>query len=206
MNTHVAIAPTGRVYRDDNARLETTTQVLAVRADAVALAESCFYPGGGGQPCDTGRLSVEDGASHAVTDIRVDAGDVLWHVCEPPPDTSLAGQPVRLRVDAARRAALTRHHTVLHVLNTVALREFGALITGVQIGTDRSRIDFKVEDFGPDMCRALEAQVNAVLMRDHPLRARSITEAGRGAVRIVAASASLILSASSALDRPSTIS
>ena len=177
VNAHIRIAPTRCLYQGDSDLLETETRVLAVRGDSIAPAATCFYPGGGGQPCDIGQLVTADGTGHAVTGIRVDAGDVLWHDCDPPPDASRVGQLVRLRVDAERRLALTRHHTVLHVLNTLALREFGALITGVQIGTERSRIDFKVEGFGPAMCRALEAQVNAVLARNHAIRAWSITEA-----------------------------
>jgi misacylated tRNA(Ala) deacylase len=84
---------------------------------------------------------------------------------------------VRLSVDRDRRLALTRYHTVLHVLNTVALREYGGWITGVQIGVDYSRIDFKLEGLSPAMCAELEAKVNTVLDARHALRAYSIPEA-----------------------------
>jgi Ser-tRNA(Ala) deacylase AlaX len=43
---------------------------------------------------------------------------------------------------------------VLHVLNTIALREYGGWITGVQIAADYSRIDFKLEGLSAAMCAA----------------------------------------------------
>lgn len=55
------------------------------------------------------------------------------------------------RTGSRGRVALARHHTVLHVLNTM-LRDYAAWITGVQINVDYSRIDFKWEGFSPVVC------------------------------------------------------
>jgi misacylated tRNA(Ala) deacylase len=154
---------------------EASATVLAVREDAVALDQTCFYPGGGGQPCDHGTLTLPDGVVLPVTQVLPDAGHVFWHHTAHP---ALApGLSVTLRVDAARRQALTRYHTVLHVLNTIALQDYGAWITGAQIDVAYSRIDFKWEGFTPALCPALEAKVNAVLAGNHPLRARFLPEA-----------------------------
>lgn len=69
-----------------------------------------------------------------------------------------------------------RHHTVLHVLNTIALREYAGWITGVQIGAGYSRLDFKLEGFSAAMCGGLEAKVNGVLHVDHPMRSYYLPE------------------------------
>ena len=63
------------------------------------------------------------------------------------------------------RHALMRHHGLMHVVNTVARERHGAAITGVQIGPDRSRIDFRLAAFGREELPALEAAVNEVLGR-----------------------------------------
>lgn len=81
----------------------------------------------------------------------------------------MLGQPVRLKVNRERRAALTRQHTVLHVLNTIALRDHSAWITGAQIGPDYSRIDFKWEGFSPVVCASLEQKVNAIIDANLPI-------------------------------------
>ncbi len=69
-----------------------------------------------------------------------------------------------------------RYHTVLHVLNTIALRDYQGWITGVQIGVEYSRIDFKLENFSAALCLELEKKVNEVLAGDHALKSYSIPE------------------------------
>jgi misacylated tRNA(Ala) deacylase len=92
------------------------------------------------------------------------------------PPSGLVGQPVRITLNRERRLALMRYHTVLHVLNTVALTDYGGWITGVQIGADYSRIDFKIEGFSAAMCSELEKKVNAVLKENHPVKSYFIVE------------------------------
>lgn len=169
------IPPTRRLYWVDDHCHETTATVLAVRDDAVALDQTCFHPGGGGQPCDHGTLILPSGLVLPITQVQPDADQVFWHHASHP--ELVPGFPVTLRLDPARRLALTRYHTVLHVLNTIALRDYNAWITGAQIDTTYSRIDFKWEGFSPALCPALEAKVNSVLAANHRLRARYLPEA-----------------------------
>ena len=70
-----------------------------------------------------------------------------------------------------------RYHTVLHVLNTIALRDYGGWITGVQIAADYSRIDFKLEGFSAALCAELERKVNAVLEDGHAVTSYYLPEA-----------------------------
>src|SRR5207344_2346238 len=111
-----------------------------------------------------------------IVTIEADADQVLWHIAQSAPPHEVLGQRVRLELDKDRRLALTRYHTVLHVVNTIALRDYAAWITGVQIGMDYSRIDFKIEGFSPALCAELEAKVNAVLVQNHALRAYTLPE------------------------------
>jgi misacylated tRNA(Ala) deacylase len=169
------IAATTRLYLQDDHCCETDAVVIAVRGDEVACDRTCFYPGGGGQPPDHGSLVLPGGRTLEIGSVRSD-GEVIWHAVASSPPVGLAGQAVRLVLDRARRIALARHHTVLHVLNTLALRDYGGWITGVQIGADYSRIDFKLEEFSAALCAELERKVNAVLEGGHALRAYSISE------------------------------
>lgn len=157
-----------RVYLEDGDCLQCEAVVAAVEEGGFVCDRSPFYPGGGGQPCDLG-WADED----AVTGIRVGEGDELWHASM---GSFVVGQRVRLRVDGERRAALTRYHTVLHVLNTITLRDYSGWITGVQIGVDYSRIDFRLEGLTPALCAELEERVNAVLRAGHAISARYISE------------------------------
>jgi misacylated tRNA(Ala) deacylase len=172
----VPLPATTRLYLDDDRCFENAARVVAVDEDAVAFDRTCFYPGGGGQPPDEGSVTLESGEVLRIASARMDAGEVVWHVAASPPPRDIVGASARLALDRDRRLALTRYHTVLHVLNTIALRDHGGWITGVQIGTDYSRIDFKLEDFSAALCAELERKVNAVLDANRVLRAYYIAD------------------------------
>ena len=165
-----------RLYLQDDDCFEAEATVVAAHDGGVAFDRTCFYPGGGGQPADTGEARLEDGSSLTITSAYADADGVVWHVCDPAPRTELVGQRAVLSIDAERRRALSRHHTVLHILNTIALRDYGGWITGAQIGVEHSRIDFKIDGFSAALAAELEAKANDVLEADRPLETYYIAE------------------------------
>jgi len=171
-----ALPATRRLYLD-GAETAASEFVLACREHEFACAATCFYPGGGGQPCDCGTLTLIDGRSLAVLAARADESGVIWHALPANAAGDLAGQPVALAVDRARRQMLSRYHTVLHLLNTIALREYDGWITGAQMATDYARIDFKLDRITPELCRAIEDQVNAVSATASTLRAYTLAAA-----------------------------
>jgi len=147
-------------------------RVTAVDGQAVALDRTAFYPGGGGQPCDRGHLGL-GGEAVAVTAVREDDAGGIWHRVGR--DLG-AGDTVRGVIDWPYRHALMRHHGLMHVVNTVARDRYGGVITGVQIGPDRSRIDFRLAGFSRDRVPDLERRVNEVVERGLPVRSSTIGE------------------------------
>jgi misacylated tRNA(Ala) deacylase len=170
------LAPTLRLYWHDDHCIECDSLITSVRQHELAFDRTCFYPGGGGQPPDDGRILWHTGESLQITGAKPDEDGVIWHAVGAVPPQDAAGQIVRMSVNAYRRLALARYHTVLHVLNTIALQDYAAWITGVQIGVDYSRIDFRWEGFSPALCQGLESKVNSVLERNCALRAYYLTE------------------------------
>lgn len=169
-------APTLRLYLQDDHCFENEATVAAIQANQIAFDRSCFYPGGGGQPADQGIIKFGNGEVIEVEAAYADAEEVVWHVCKTTPTPNLVGERVELILNKERRVALMRYHTVLHVLNTIALRDYKGWITGVQINPDYSRIDFKLEDFTPALAAELEGKVNEVLRQGHPLKSYRIPE------------------------------
>lgn len=118
---------TEQLYAFDSYLKECTTAVVAVAGSEVALSETVFYPGGGGQPCDTGSLEAA-GHTWTVTGVRKDE-QYVWH--------TLAGEElpavssgVRGTLDWERRYLLMRTHTALHMLSAIAFADYGASVTG----------------------------------------------------------------------------
>jgi misacylated tRNA(Ala) deacylase len=118
--------------------------VLRADEDGIVLDRSAFYPGGGGQPPDSGVLlwgGVQTrivGARHSVDDVYLIAaeGDPV-----PPVGTAVQGA-----LDDERRTALMRTHSGLHLLAGVVFRDFGALVTGGNMEPLEARMDFNLDE------------------------------------------------------------
>jgi misacylated tRNA(Ala) deacylase len=164
---------TRRLYLDDPYLAEVQAEVIAVEDEWAALSGTVFFPGGGGQPPDTGTLESA-GRRYQVTDVRDDGEGRVWHRSEAAPKV---GDSVCVSLDWSRRYAHMRHHTLLHIVNAVVLADYGGLITGVQIGEDRSRIDFGLEGFTRDDVPNLGRCINEVIVRDLRVDACFVSEA-----------------------------
>jgi len=135
--------------------------VTAVDGDRVALDRTAFYPTGGGQPHDTGRL----GAAR-VTSVRKE-GDEVWHSL----DGALpaVGDRVEGHLDWERRHALMRTHTALHVLCGVIWNEWGKAVTGGNMEPLLARMDFEFDPLPVGFGETVQARVNEELRAARPI-------------------------------------
>lgn len=169
-----SLVSTERLHWADDNLLEAEATIVDVRENAFLPDRTCFYSGGGGQPADQGTVAIGDDTFRV---IGVEASDgKLWHLCDTASEAAWVGIRARLSVDELRRQALSRYHTVLHIVNTIAIRDFGAWITGAQINTDYARIDFKWDGFSPAVRDQIEDRVNGVISGNHALRASWLSE------------------------------
>jgi misacylated tRNA(Ala) deacylase len=146
------------------ARFEAT--VVDALADGVVLDRTAFFPGGGGQPADTGTLSWAGGQA-GVTGLTWRDG-VLVHGIDgagPPPGATVTGQ-----LDWERRYAHMRTHTALHTLGGVIARDHGALITGGNFDGLKARMDFELPSMSADLAATVEAALRAEVAADRPVR------------------------------------
>ncbi|RPI50949.1 MAG: alanyl-tRNA editing protein [Chloroflexi bacterium] len=157
---------TEQLYQTDSYIREFEAVVTAVEGQAVALDRTAFYPGGGGQPHDTGTLSWEGGSGRVVKVQK--RGDDVWHTLdgEAPP----AGTAVHGLLDWERRYRLMRTHTALHVLCGVVWRDYGAQVTGGNMEPLEGRMDFEFETMQKELVAEIEARVNAEIEKQYPVR------------------------------------
>ena len=163
----MANSQTKLLYQLDAYQREFPAVVVAVNNDdrTVALDATAFYPGGGGQPADSGRLV--DPASGRVWSVQTmrKAGSTVWHGLSAGDVLPATGTVVRGELDWEARYRLMRTHTALHVLCGVVFRDYGALVTGGNMGLDRARMDFEMDsaDFTPERVAAIERRANEEL-------------------------------------------
>jgi misacylated tRNA(Ala) deacylase len=153
---------------------EFDAQVVAVDGDRVALDRTAFYATSGGQPHDTGTLSMGD-RSWQVSDVRRE-GEHVWHtlVGEGMPEV---GAQVHGAIDWSRRYKLMRTHSALHLLCGVIWRDYQAAVTGGNMDTDEGRLDFELRDFSNELAQEIVARVNAEVAADRPVEVKILPRA-----------------------------
>lgn len=162
---------TEKLYVEDAYLSECDATVIEVTEDAIVLDRTVFYPTGGGQPGDAGRLVWDGGSCDVITARKGDGGAVL-HVPADGSGRPPVGTAVRAEIDAPTRACYRRCHTALHLLSVV----IPLPVTGGAIGAQKGRLDFDMAEPPADKA-VLEARLNAFVSADHPVAAEWITDA-----------------------------
>lgn len=151
-------------------RTATGTVIDHTEEGGIVLDASVFYPTGGGQPGDSGRISWEGGQRAIAMAVKGQGAQIVLVPAEPqslPP----IGTVVQQQIDWDRRHRHMRVHTALHLLSVVI--PFG--VTGGSISAQRGRLDFDMPD-APDDKAALEDALNGYVEEDLPVSEGWITE------------------------------
>jgi len=135
---------------------------------AVILDRTAFYPGGGGQPYDSGWLTFE-GRSYPIVRPKK-AGDDVLHILEVDAPLPARGAPVTGLVEWEKRYKLMRTHTAMHILCGVIFRDYGASVTGGDMDPLQGRMDFEFETMHKDLVARIEEAINQEVTRNLPVR------------------------------------
>jgi misacylated tRNA(Ala) deacylase len=155
------------LYLTDSYLREFTAKVAGGDADGVVLDRTAFYPQGGGQQSDTGRLLDDEGHEYVVKKVRRIKGRVVHAIAGEPPQV---GADVRGVVEWDHRYKLMRTHTALHILCGVIWRDYGASVTGGNMEPLKARMDFELESMTSAFSEEVEAKINAEVAAARPVR------------------------------------
>ena len=156
---------------DATIREWSATVLAADPEQGIVLDRSAFYPGGGGQPPDHGVLLWGGVQTRIVGTRRADDQWLIPAEGDPLPPK---GTPVTGALEDARRTALMRTHSGLHMLSGVVFRDFGALVTGSNMEPLTGRLDFNLDAVPEGFRDAVEAAVNAEVDADRAIQAYSL--------------------------------
>ncbi len=149
---------------------EFSAKVIEVIGNDIVLDKTAFYPTGGGQPHDVGMV-LRGGEEFGVVGVCKKDGKVI-HTVE---KTGLhTGDIITGKIDWQRRYKLMRMHTTAHLLSALFYTRAGVLITGNQLNTDKSRIDFNLETLDKELITQLVTEANAAIVKDVPVKVYSL--------------------------------
>ncbi len=158
----------------------------------VILNDTVFYPEGGGQPADRGRLG-----ELRVVDVQKTDGHIRHFVDGPAPTV---GTSFRAELDWSRRFDHMQQHSGQHLLTAVADRLFGWNTTSFHLGPEVCDIELdtpsveqeqldEIERFIGDVVREDRAissrQVEPEFLETSNIRSRGLPPGHRGLVRII---------------------
>ncbi|MCB8922868.1 MAG: alanyl-tRNA editing protein [Ardenticatenaceae bacterium] len=147
---------TDLLYLTDAYLKEFEAVVTAQVEGGVMLDRTAFYPGGGGQPNDVGRLTAVS-HTYPITKVKKVAGQVVHFIDGELPEV---GTAVTGQLDWDRRYQLMRTHTAMHILCGVVWRDYGAQVTGGNMDPLKGRMDFEFETMRQELVAEIEAAVN----------------------------------------------
>jgi misacylated tRNA(Ala) deacylase len=158
------------LFRQDSYLKSCEAIVTGIDEKGIRLDRTVFYPTGGGQPGDCGTLTLPEGQSIAIRD-TVKADDDIAHVPAADAPLPTVGDKVIATVDWDRRYRHMRMHTALHVMSAVIRGE----VTGGQVNTDKSRLDFNLGGEVPTK-ETVTGEINRLIALDRSVTPRWITD------------------------------
>jgi misacylated tRNA(Ala) deacylase len=146
---------------------ECDATVVSVKDDKyVVLDQTIFYPKGGGQPFDTGRI-LKSGEVFNVVFVGKFGGEISHEVDKP---CLAPGDKVLCMIDWERRYRLMRSHTAAHVFASLLCTGLGVLVTGNQLELDHVRFDFNMPNYGRELMEEYVGKANALFSKDIPVK------------------------------------
>lgn len=161
------------LFREDAYLAEAEAEVLAItERGGIILDRTVFYATSGGQPGDTGTMTLADGTIVPVAaTVTGETKDEIIHVPAEGAALPDVGARVKLAIDWPRRLNLMRMHAACHLLTVVCPFP----ITGASVAEDDSRVDFDMPDAGVTKEAVTEALMKLVA-ENHPIFTRWITD------------------------------
>lgn len=158
---------TKELYLEDSYQRECDAIVVSGKdGKYVVLNQTIFYPKGGGQPWDTGKI-MKGTETYNVVYVGKFSGEISHEV-----DRAglREGEKVHCVLDWTRRYKLMRSHTAAHVFASLLCTGTGALVTGNQLEEDKIRFDFSLEKYDREILNEYIDKANALFRKDTPVR------------------------------------
>jgi len=158
---------TKALYLQDSYLKECDATVVKVTdGKYIVLDQTIFYPKGGGQPWDTGKIIRGEEVFNVVY-VGKFGGEISHEVDR---EGLKEGDRVHCILNWERRYKFMRSHTAAHLFASLVCNETGALVTGNQIEEDKVRFDFSLERLDRGIIMKCVNKANELLKRNIPIR------------------------------------
>lgn len=160
------------LYQTDSYLQKFSSSITKINDElnGIILDKTAFYPGGGGQPADSGMILWNNKSIQIIRAKKI--GDDIVHLFPPGEPLPHIGDIVTGQIDWNRRYQLMRTHTALHILCGVVFHRYGALVTGGDMDPLKGRMDFEFETMHKELVTEIENAVNEEVQKNHPVNVK----------------------------------
>ena len=167
---------TTKLYWNDSHLTRFTATVLGREerdgASGLLLDRTAFYPTGGGQPCDWGRIGELE-----VYGVEMLDDERILHLVRGD-GAPAVGEEVDCEIDWARRQEMFQQHTAQHILSQAFFQLYGAETHGFRITDHGTEIDLTLEAQPEEIDRAVAAAeelANRIVFDNREVRVREVS-------------------------------
>lgn len=161
------IQMTVELFRNDSYLKSYNSRITEILEDGIILDKTIFYPEGGGQPGDIGKIRY-NGKNIEIIGTRYQNKKIV-HLIEKNNFLKI-NDKIDINLNWDIRYSHMKVHTCLHLLCSI----IPAPVTGGSIGDARGRLDFDI-DIKPDKELILK-QLNDLLNQNHLISINEITD------------------------------
>lgn len=162
---------TEKIYDKEPLRTEFEAEVLSCIKNEknlyeIVLDKTAFFPTGGGQLCDTGRIISLDGKTVAVVTEIFSDGENIKHIT----DLELAqGSRIKGILDREKRISRMEAHGGEHIISALIFRRHGFNNVGFHMGSEDVTADFDGV-LSEEELAVIEREANEVVRANLPIR------------------------------------
>jgi misacylated tRNA(Ala) deacylase len=158
------------LYQTDSYLKSFEAEIIGVddALHGAILDQTAFYPGGGGQPYDSGWIESY-GVDLPVTRMKKSGGEIV-HIFAEEASLPAVSSQVTGKINWERRYQLMRTHTAMHILCGVIFRDYGAQVTGGDMDPLKGRMDFEFESMHKELVQEIEQAINQEVEIDRQVR------------------------------------
>lgn len=169
------ISDTSMLFYDDQYRKTMTARIIDINEHGVLLNKTVFYPEGGGQPGDIGKLLLESDNGEILHVVETKHDPLFYkrirHKIKEEVSDSLIGATVIGYIDWNRRYKIMKLHSCIHMLCSIIT----APVTGAAIRDDgTARLDFNLPN--PLDKEQLNSDINHVISKGYLLEVHFISD------------------------------
>ena len=135
----------------------------------IVLNNTAFYPTGGGQPHDTGKIDEFE-----IINVEEIDGEIRHYVADGADVSTLAGE-VHAEINWQRRFDHMQQHAGQHILTAAFVELFDFPTVSFHLGTDSVTIDLQTTQVTEEQLLAAERLANDIILENRPIETKWVT-------------------------------